>query len=104
MVKLVKVSAVTSVTVSFRQDIAPHGWNAGVLAGWPGCVSLPVRRTRDIRGRQRSVRYAAFRLASPRTSRLHNARPMTDYPLEPDASEMHQLVDAAMRRIVAHIE
>src|SRR3954447_23693460 len=27
-----------------------------------------------------------------------------NYPLEPDASEMHHLVDAAMRRIVAHIE
>jgi aromatic-L-amino-acid/L-tryptophan decarboxylase len=26
------------------------------------------------------------------------------YPLEPDASEMHRLVDDAMRRIVAHIE
>jgi aromatic-L-amino-acid decarboxylase len=26
------------------------------------------------------------------------------YPLEPDASEMHRLVDEAMRRIVAHIE
>jgi aromatic-L-amino-acid decarboxylase len=26
------------------------------------------------------------------------------YPLEPDASEMHRLVDGAMRRIVAHIE
>jgi aromatic-L-amino-acid decarboxylase len=26
------------------------------------------------------------------------------YPLEPDASEMHRLVDAAMRRIVTHIE
>src|SRR3954447_8729344 len=29
---------------------------------------------------------------------------MNDYPLEPDATEMHDLVDAAMRRIVAHIE
>jgi aromatic-L-amino-acid decarboxylase len=29
---------------------------------------------------------------------------MNDFPLEPDASEMHRLVDAAMRRIVAHIE
>jgi aromatic-L-amino-acid decarboxylase len=27
-----------------------------------------------------------------------------NYPLEPDASEMHRLVDAAMQRIVAHIE
>src|SRR4051794_17507283 len=36
--------------------------------------------------------------------RLHNARPMNDYPLEPNASEMHRLVDEAMRRIVAHIE
>jgi aromatic-L-amino-acid decarboxylase len=29
---------------------------------------------------------------------------MTHYPLEPDANEMHRLVDEAMRRIVAHIE
>ena len=29
---------------------------------------------------------------------------MTAYPLEPDAAEMHRLVDEAMRRIVAHIE
>jgi aromatic-L-amino-acid decarboxylase len=29
---------------------------------------------------------------------------MTAYPLEPDAAEMHRLVDDAMRRIVAHIE
>ena len=29
---------------------------------------------------------------------------MNDFPLEPDATEMHRLVDAAMRRIVAHIE
>lgn len=27
-----------------------------------------------------------------------------NYPLEPDATEMHRLVDEAMRRIVAHIE
>ena len=26
---------------------------------------------------------------------------MTQYPLEPDADEMHRLVDEAMRRIVA---
>ncbi|HEV7426669.1 MAG TPA: pyridoxal-dependent decarboxylase [Thermoanaerobaculia bacterium] len=29
---------------------------------------------------------------------------MNDYPLEPNASEMHRLVDEAMQRIVAHIE
>ena len=29
---------------------------------------------------------------------------MTNYPLEPDAKEMRRLVDAAMERIVAHIE
>ena len=29
---------------------------------------------------------------------------MPTYPLEPDANEMHRLVDEAMRRIVAHIE
>jgi aromatic-L-amino-acid decarboxylase len=29
---------------------------------------------------------------------------MTPYPLEPDAEEMHRLVDEAMLRIVAHIE
>jgi aromatic-L-amino-acid decarboxylase len=29
---------------------------------------------------------------------------MSKYPLEPDAAEMHRLVDEAMRRIVAHIE
>src|SRR3954453_20323751 len=29
---------------------------------------------------------------------------MNDYPLEPDATEMHDLVDAPMRRIVGHIE
>jgi aromatic-L-amino-acid decarboxylase len=29
---------------------------------------------------------------------------MTTYPLEPDAKEMHRLVDDAMQRIVAHIE
>jgi hypothetical protein len=25
------------------------------------------------------------------------------YPLEPDAAEMHRLVDEAMRRIIAHV-
>ena len=29
---------------------------------------------------------------------------MTTYPLEPDAAEMHRLIDDAMQRIVAHIE
>ncbi len=29
---------------------------------------------------------------------------LVTYPLEPDANEMHRLVDEAMRRIVAHIE
>jgi aromatic-L-amino-acid decarboxylase len=29
---------------------------------------------------------------------------LVTYPLEPDASEMHRLVDEAMRRVVAHIE
>src|SRR5882672_4874114 len=32
------------------------------------------------------------------------SRPMTVHPLEPDATEMHRLVDEAMQRIVAHIE
>src|SRR5438552_18207834 len=45
-------------------------------------------------------------LLVPRASCLvpsHNAPRMT-YPLEPSAGEMRALVDAAMRRIVAHIE